>query len=128
MRGARPDTGGGLRPREGASVPLDRYRRGLVDLTGEEKGELAYVWQQAGRTIPALDEFVSRRLAELGGVGGPVTVIDDLRALPKQALDRLAAYLRTVVAVQSGAGLPYAEIVALFLREERGRRVRDLVA
>jgi hypothetical protein len=107
-------------------VLIDRYRQGLADLTGEDRNEITYVWQQAGRATSALDEFVSHRLVELAAADPP-TVVADLQALPNVELDRLARHLRTVVAVQSGAGLPYTQSLASLLQHERGRRMRDLI-
>ncbi len=107
-------------------MPVERYGPRLIALAGEERAEIAHVWERAGRMVPALEEFGSRRLAELGGVS-PITLSEDLRTLPNATLPHLAGYLRRAAAVQSGAGLPYTNALATLVREEQERRTRDLV-
>lgn len=112
--------------RESRRRTVDRYERMLGGLAGDERAEIAHVWKQAHRTNPTLGDFASRRLSELDG-GGSVTVADDLDSLPDAAVDRLARYLRRVVALQSGDGLACVSTVAMLLREEQGRRVQAIV-
>lgn len=104
---------------------VDPYQQTLI-VAGEERAEIRYVWEQAGRAMPALADFVSRRLVELGGAGG-ASIVEDLHALPDVALCELTGRLRRVVAWQSGPGLAHISAVVSLLREERGRRVRSLV-
>lgn len=111
--------------RETRSSALDRYVQALTS-AGEERAEIRYVWEQAGRAVPGLAEFAARRVAELAGVG-PASVVTDLQTLPDIALGQVAGHLRRVLAWQIGPGLAYMSLFVALLREEQGRRVRALV-